>query len=113
MTQYDVLMSPFAKADIAEIGDYITKTLLAPETARTFLRSLVKEIDSLSQMPARIRPIDRKPWNTYGIRRLLVKNFYIYYTIDEDKRHVYVLNIIYSKRDQLKQLETIKSTLPK
>ena len=36
--------------------------------------------------------------------KIIAKNFYIYYRPDEASRRVYVLNVIYAKRDQLKVL---------
>lgn len=35
---------------------------------------------------------------------MIVKNFNIYFRIDKTKNRVYILNIIYAKRDQLSQL---------
>ncbi len=38
------------------------------------------------------------------MRKISAKNFYIYYRPDEVSGRVYVLNVIYAKRDQLKAL---------
>lgn len=35
---------------------------------------------------------------------MIAKNFYIYFRIDESNHKVYILNIIYTKQDQLKRL---------
>ena len=39
-----------------------------------------------------------------NIRKMIAKNFYIYFRIDESNHKVYILNIIYTKQDQLKRL---------
>jgi hypothetical protein len=38
------------------------------------------------------------------VRKIIAKNFYIYYRPDEASGRGYVLNVIYAKRDQLKAL---------
>ena len=48
--------------------------------------------------------MDDEPWKSRGVRRLLCKNFYVYYRIDETAKTVYILNVVYNKRDQLKVL---------
>jgi toxin ParE1/3/4 len=34
-----------------------------------------------------------------------VKNFFVYYRIDDTHKKVYILNVIYARRDQLRALE--------
>lgn len=113
MISYEIIITPRAAADFTELHDYIAGVLCSPETAFAYINALQTELNTLSQMPERIRPIESEPWYSKSIRRILIKNFYAYYLISKDDCCVYVVSIIYSKRDQLKQLETIKSTLPK
>ena len=54
--------------------------------------------------PARNRLMDEEPWKSRGIRRLLVRNYFIYYRIDEDAGRVYVLNVIFARRDQVRAI---------
>ena len=56
-------------------------------------------------MPARYKPVDDEPWHTRGIRRIIANNFYVYYRIDEGNKRVFILNVIYARRDQLRVLE--------
>ncbi len=42
------------------------------------------------------------------IHRLPVKNFLVYFWIDEDKMKVQITAVIYGKRDQLRQLSQIE-----
>ena len=111
MPSYEIIMTPDATKDVAELRDYIADVLLAPDTALTFIRTIRGEIGKLSRMPERIKPVDDEPWHSRGIRKMIVKNFYVYYRIDEDSRRVYimnVINVIYDKRDQLRQLAKMK-----
>ena len=104
MPSYQIIMTSDAEADVAEIRDYIANVLLAPDTALSYVRSVRAEIGSLADMPARYKLMDEEPWHSRGIRRVLAKNFYIYYRIDEPAKTVFVLNVIYARRDQLKAL---------
>lgn len=108
MDSYEIIMTSDAADDLAELRDYIAYSLSAPETALSYIRAIRKEIESLSDMPARYKTVDDEPWRFKGIRKIIVKNFYIYYRIDEDARRVYILNVIYAKRDQLKMLRQMK-----
>ena len=107
MDSYEILMTRDATDDLTELRNYIAYSLLAPDTALSYIRVIRKEIESLSIMPARYKTLDDEPWRSRGIRRIIVKNFYIYYRIDEDAGQVYILNVIYAKRDQLNVLNQI------
>lgn len=45
-----------------------------------------------------------EPWHSRGLRKITAKNFYIYYLTDDETDTIFVMNIIYTKRDQLKAL---------
>lgn len=108
MNTYEILMTPDATADLLELRDYIANVLLVPDTALTYIRSIRTEINTLTQMPGRIAPVSEEPWHSYGVRKISANNFYIYYRIDEETNRVYILNIIYNKRDQLRMLAKMK-----
>ena len=104
---YQIIMTPDSFKDLTELRGYISDVLLAPETALSYIRALRKGIRSLSEMPGRIKVVDDEPWHSRGIRRMFVKNFYVYFRIDDENNRVYILNVIYGKRDQLKALSDI------
>jgi len=45
MQIYKIVMTNRSKDDLIDIGDYITYTLLEPETARNFIKGLRKSIN--------------------------------------------------------------------
>ena len=87
-----------------EIKNYIAETLLVPDAALNYLRVIRKEMEKLSYMADSIAPEEREPWHSRVVRKISAKNFYIYDRPDEVSGRVYVLNVIYAKRDQLKAL---------
>ena len=104
MDSFDIIITPAAEADLIELRNYIADVLLAPDTALSYIRSIRKEIATLSEMPDRIKPVDEEPWHSRGLRKIIAENFYIYLRIDEITNRVYILDVIYSKRDQLKMM---------
>ena len=101
---YYVKVTSQAESQIQEILKYITHELKAPETALHLLDTLENAFASLKHIPQRIALMEIEPWRTNGIRRLPVKNFLVYFWIDEDNLKVQITAIIYDKRDQLRQL---------
>jgi len=104
MDEYEIIITPDAAEDLLELRNYIAGVLLSPETALEYVRTVRQEIAGLAQFPARFNPMDEEPWHSRGVRKLLAKNFYVYYWIDEPRKRVYVMNVIYARRDQLQAL---------
>ncbi len=105
MDSYKIIITPDAEDDLVELRNYIADVLLARDTARNYIHAIRKEIGSLSEMPARYKPVDDEPWHSRGIRRIMANNFFVYYRIDEGQKQVFILNAIYARRDQLRMLE--------
>lgn len=102
--RYIVKITAQAQTQMREIINYISYTLQAPVTARKILGLLERAITSLEQLPARMPLIEEEPWRSQGIRKLVVKNYLIYFYVTEATRTVQVLAVIYSARDQRHQL---------
>ena len=104
--EYNVKITKQAKYYMKDICDYIAIKLDAPETAKNLLATLKKEIKSLNQFPARIKLTDEEPWRSKGIHRMIVKNYYVYFWINENKKQVYVTSVVFAKRNQISHLKT-------
>ena len=104
MDAYEIVITPDAESDLWELRNYIADVLMAPDTAISYIRSIRREIAALSELPARYKSVDEEPWHSRGIRNMISNNFYVYYRIDESVRRVYILNVIYFRRDQLRAL---------
>ncbi len=101
---YIVKVTSQAEDQIHEIIYYIAHELKAPDAALHLLDALEESFVSLAYLPHRIPLVNEEPWRTKGIHRLPVKNFLVYFWIDEDKMNVQITAVIYGKRDQLRQL---------
>lgn len=107
MDSYRIIITPDAEYDLIELQNYITDVLLSREIAKRYIHTIRTEISSLSEMPARHKPVDNEPWHSRGIRKIMVNNFFVYYRIDEEQKKVFILNVIYARRDQLRILEQL------
>jgi len=104
MDDYRVILTPDAEEDLAEIKQYISVHLQAPETAMRYLAVLKKDTAKLAFYPEKHQIMKEEPWKQLRLRFLKSKGFLIYYRIDEQTHTVFVLNYIYTRRDQLHAL---------
>lgn len=105
--KYSVKLTPHAIAQIQETIAYISHILLVPETARAWADYLEEKIAGLDTMPKGHPAVEEEPWKSRGYRKLLVKNFIIYYYVDDTDKIVWVTAVVYGKRDQLNALKNM------
>ena len=99
MCDYNVLITEPAEEDLHEIGSYISKELLEPETAKKVIKKIGKGINSLKDMPLRnaLIPDDRLAYK--GIRKTMVDNYIVFYTVTEEDQTVLIIRILYNRRN--------------
>ena len=107
MERYRIRITRQAREHLLEIRRYIEKELLSPIAAKNTIAAIKAEIQSLSNMPGRVHLTPEDPWHSSGVRRSRVKNFYIYFWINEEGKTVQIMSVIYVKRDQARQLESL------
>ena len=105
--KYMVKITTQAQEQLKEMISYINYTLQARGTAMKMLDTLEKEIASLAQFPNRVPLTEVEPWHSQGIHKLPVKNYLIYFWVDEEAKKVQVIGIIYGRRDQRHQLSNL------
>lgn len=110
MQTYEIIITPDAEADLNELRNYITYELLSSDTARIYILEIKTEIAKLEYLAPSIAPVPDEPFCSMGIRKKEANNFYVYYWINESVNIVYVLNVIYKRRDQLNALKHRKTT---
>lgn len=104
MDEYVVKVTSFAQQAMQEIGQYIAVQLQSRQAAIHTLSAIRKEIKSLHFMPARFALTPEEPWGSEGVHRMQVNNFFVYYWIDEKRKQVQIIHVIYVGRDQKTQL---------
>lgn len=96
---------PMAKQDMMDIARYISNELDNPDAAERLAMEMTEAADRLKDFPyANPAYYPIKPLK-YEYRRLLVQNYLMLYSVDESKRCVMVMRVIYARRDYGKILE--------
>jgi toxin ParE1/3/4 len=104
MTVYKVKVTKQAYKQMREIVHYIANELLSPEAAVKLIDKMQEAVKGLSEFPKKYSIVDEEPWRSAGVRKIVVKNFLIYFWVDDENMRVQVTAVIYSKRNQLVQL---------
>ena len=105
METYEIRIVESAEQDLNQIFGYIADTLHEPEAAARLLVSFREAIDSLRQLPFRQRPLQEEPYAALGVRRLLVGNYIVFYSAAEGNSVVYILRVLYKRREWQTLLE--------
>ena len=104
MQSYDIIITPDAEIDLNEIKDYIAYELFSPDTALTYTNEIKALITKLEYLAPSIAPVPDEPFHSMGIRKIIANKFFVYFWINENANTVFILNVIYQRRDQLKAL---------
>ncbi len=97
--KYAIQYLPSALEDLKEIVRYISNTLQNPKAADNLGREIIEKVDLIADFPysaPHYTPI--KPL-AYEYRKLLVKNYFVFYRVNEEEKTVTVARVIYAKRN--------------
>lgn len=105
MNTYTILITPAAKRNIIQATDYITHILKNPTAADHLLQSIQTKVSSLSDIPTRLPLVDEPVLRSWGIRILMIQNYYAFYTVSESRHQVTVIRFLYAKRNWVSLLK--------
>ena len=88
--------------DLVEIKQYIKFKLKEPEIAQKIIRKIREEINNLKNNPERYATIDNKKIERLEIRKIIVKNYIVFYRIKGYK--IQIVRVMYGRRDWIKFL---------
>lgn len=97
--KYTVVLSSEAQKDIEAIYEYIAAVLNEKEIAKNMLTLLRKNILSLNEMPGRFRLYESEPWKSRGVHIMPIKKYLVFYIVNENKKSVDILRVIYGSRN--------------
>ncbi len=101
---YKLSYLPLANRDIVDAVNYIADGLFAPKAALDLLDALDKSISRLKDFPYSCRVYQPVKPLEQEYRIMTVKNYAIFYTVDEQKKLVEITRVIYAKRNLDNQL---------
>ena len=94
-----VVVSTSAFVDLAGAVSYIRDTLCAPAAVTTFENEFFTRAEGLSELP-RAWPLVRDPdFAARGYRWCDVRNYMLFYTVDDEHHTVNILRLLHGTRD--------------
>ena len=104
MAKYRVDVSEPAENDLRDIVRYIASQLSATISALHMMELLEEAMVGLSDMPQRCPLVADERLSQMGYRKLIVKNYVVFFSVDEKNKVVDVERILYGRRDWLRIL---------
>ena len=96
---YRIIITNEADADIDEIIGYIVNSLKNPIAAGKLLSEIKSSYDILTESPEAFAYCNDSYLREQGYRKIPVKNYIIFYRVDHAEKSVYILRVIYGRRD--------------
>ena len=98
-SNYQYHFTKKAISDLDEILSYISVKLSNPDAASSFLKDVQTVIASICSLPKIGRIVDNEFLPNREIRKSLVGNYVLYYLPDTEEKSIYVLRILYGRRN--------------
>jgi toxin ParE1/3/4 len=99
MSSYNVVITEAAQHDLLDIFDYIAFELREPDSARGLLSKIRTKVKSLEEFPERNNIISEPEYEAQKIRWCPVENYAIFYEVSEVQNQVYIIRVLYKKRN--------------
>lgn len=102
MDKYEVYVTDKAHEDLKGIRDYISFNLLEPNISKNIISEIDKTILSLEIMPNRFEKVKNKYFSNRNVRKCFSNNYIILYSVNEDKKTVTIIRVLYGKSNWIK-----------
>ena len=96
---YRFKLTARAQADLDEILGYLAVQLKNPPAAANFLSQFQSSVREVCAYPESSAPVDNEFLPTRAIRRTTVNQYVVYYLPDRAAQAVYVLRVVYGRRN--------------
>jgi len=96
---YFVNITVVAETDILSVVKYIAEELKAPKAANNLLDEIEKHEVILGKTPYIYPRVPDEFLAKKGLRFVVIKNYLMFYSVDEDNKLVSVIRFLYGRRD--------------
>lgn len=100
--KYKLIFADSFNSDLEESLEYIANTLDNKRAAFNLLKTVKEKIVALQDFPEMYRFCDDERLRQKEIRKMLVKNYLVLYTVDYKNKAINVLRFAYAKSDYAK-----------
>lgn len=101
INNYNVMITPIAKREMNRIYEYISEDLELETATQKLMLRIEEVINILKYAPQIYAKIEKHYSLEMEYRRIVIKNYVILYTINEDIKRVYIAHMYYKKRNYL------------
>ena len=101
---YKLEYLPLALQDMVDISRYISRELCNPEAAEMLAKELVESAERLRDFPYSNAVHIPARKLKHECRKLMVKNYIMFYRVDETARKITIARVVYARRDYEKLL---------
>jgi len=105
---YTIKITKIAEEDLLEVIQYISEKLKSPIAASKLLDLIEQKMIILEDSPFSCKLIDDEYFQKREIRFLQVKNYLIFFRINNDMKEVSIIRILYARRDWINILKENK-----
>lgn len=96
---YSFKFTEKAEEDLNNILQYISNDLCNPTAASVLAQKIFECIDNVRVFPESGLNVENEYLPDKTIKRVLVENYSIYYKADDVEKLIYIVRLVYSKRD--------------
>ena len=97
---YSYVLTEVAESDIDEALAYIAVYLKNPDAAASLLDEFDEQVENICLAPQSGKLVENEFLQRDNVRRFLVKNYIVYYLVDDEARKIVVLRFVYGRRKQ-------------
>ena len=102
---YKLRFSKLYKSDVDSSYNYIKDKLEAPMAADNLIKEILEKLNKIKENP-NIRPLVQDEYlASFGYRLINVKNYAIFYIIDNDNKYIKIIRFLYKKRNWINILK--------
>ena len=108
VSKFGYRLTKRAESDLDEIVSYIAVELENPQAASNFVNKLQANIEEARVFPESGSLVHNEFLQVENIRKKLIRNYIMYYLPNRKEKIIYILRIVYSKRNMdeiLKKLD--------
>ncbi|GHT98884.1 hypothetical protein FACS1894142_5800 [Spirochaetia bacterium] len=102
---YLLAYSKFIDTDFDSSYEYIKEKLEAPRAAEKLFDELINKLDYICKAPFSRPLVQDKHLASLGIRSIKIKNYVLYFNVDEESNTINALRFLYNKRNWIKILK--------
>jgi toxin ParE1/3/4 len=102
---YLLIFAKIVHEDIDSSYKYIAEKLGAPKSAENLIQEIIEKLNYIKRTPYSRPLVQDNYLASLGIRSIKVKNYVIYYNVDENAKKINVIRFFYNKRNWIKLLK--------